>query len=98
MTNVKLSLIIAGAVIVFLVGFKLFLNSWEKSIRTSERETIATALEKEAAEKGLKVTKDVTERKAIIEKATPDQLVEYFRSGKLQPKGDNKDRPATRAN
>lgn len=80
---------VIGVALALAMG-KMFLNHFEKSIRQDERRTIALQLEKDKLEKEGRITEDVAEKQIIIEKATPDELVEYFRTGKLPAKaGDH---------
>lgn len=78
-----------GILVALLVGGRIWLGCHDKNIRVAERKAIMEALEKDAQAKGEEVKKDVAEKKRVLENAAPDELVDYFRTGRLPKRTPN---------
>jgi hypothetical protein len=66
---------------------------WKHSIRVAEQRRILQEQEADAAKKSLEAEKDAQKKEALLRSLAPDELAEYFRSGKL-PDRTRKDRHA----
>lgn len=73
------ALLIAGG----LFAFKMFLSKFEKTVRADERAQITAALVQERAEKEGRARHEIEATKEALKNADPDDLVEYFRSGRV---------------